>query len=318
MLAARDNAVKRMLRKCLYCEAEGDGNFSSSYLPGTLHFGKTYTPICCGNCGLTQIDPALTPVDLLALYPPSYQGHGVNCAPAPLRQRRAPFGAHFSYARHFDLIQLYAPAGPVLDFGCGDGNFVANAALRGLACDGVEYDLAQVELLRKAMPGSEFFAYDEFAAQKPQGKYAAIRLSNVLEHLTAPREQLGMLSRYLAPGGVLLIEGPLEENANLAFFARKLHFTVKNLLKPGWKASHPPFHVSFASASTQRRLFFSLGFESHYFHVGEGEWPFPVSLSTARGVGLTLKFFLARLSMAISAIVPSWGNAFLCVEKPRT
>ncbi len=127
-----------------------------------------------------------------------------------------------------------------------------------------------------------------------------IRLSNVLEHLDRPHEIIKDLCAKLNTGGVLLVEGPIETNANFALFIRKIYFRVSKLLRKGRKASHPPTHIFFSNSKNQRKFFEDNQLKEMYYEVIECEWPFPESLKEVGGFGSAFKWVVAKISKFFS------------------
>lgn len=87
----------------------------------------------------------------------------------------------------------------VLDFGCGWGAFLAVCQQFGFKVAGV--DRSEARRGRSSVP-----IYAELG--DITGQFHAITLFEVLEHLDHPAAMLRDLSRFLLPGGVLVVETP--------------------------------------------------------------------------------------------------------------
>ncbi|MFO0972292.1 MAG: class I SAM-dependent methyltransferase [Phycisphaerae bacterium] len=92
---------------------------------------------------------------------------------------------------------------PILDYGCGNGNFVRFLRERGFA----------------AVSGYDpYGAPDGFGdpAALEQGPFDCIVLQDVIEHVEEPATLVRELDRHLAPGGHILIGTPNAERIDLA------------------------------------------------------------------------------------------------------
>jgi hypothetical protein len=87
----------------------------------------------------------------------------------------------------------------VLDFGCGWGQFLT-------VCQQFGFDVAGVDRSEARRGGSAVPIYAELG--EVTGQFHAITLFEVLEHLDNPASTLRELSRFLVPGGVLILETP--------------------------------------------------------------------------------------------------------------
>ncbi|MDF2439438.1 MAG: hypothetical protein JWN98_422 [Abditibacteriota bacterium] len=77
---------------------------------------------------------------------------------------------------------------------------------------GVEFDAEGIKTVTTRTGGTGATAPAELGTQT---RAAVLPLRDVLEHLTQMNEQMPQILRLLKPGGVLLTQGPLENNASL-------------------------------------------------------------------------------------------------------
>jgi 2-polyprenyl-3-methyl-5-hydroxy-6-metoxy-1,4-benzoquinol methylase len=87
----------------------------------------------------------------------------------------------------------------LLDFGCGFGSFLETSARFGFEIFGVDRSVGR----RSKASISIASSLDELS-----GKFHAITLFEVLEHLDAPIDILKQLAPLVLPGGVLVLETP--------------------------------------------------------------------------------------------------------------
>lgn len=294
--------------QCLFCNSK---KISNSYLPDTLFNSKLFNYKQCNSCKLIFIHPIPNHNDLEKMYPTSYQA-GVDNTILTNPYKKL-IGLRFSFGYQYDLIKKLDFSGELIDFGCGAANFLLNAKHAGLTFNGVEFNPAHVQVLKKEIPEHNFYTVNEFVNSTEKVKL--IRLSNVFEHFTNPKEELLALKNKLKPGGFLLIEGPIEYNFNLALQFRKLYFIIRKKLNTNYVAAHTPTHILFSNLKNQINFFEKMGLTTIHLDVTEAEWPFPNSFSSAKGLVSKFNVLIARASMVFSKLNKSWGNTFIYVGK---
>jgi O-antigen chain-terminating methyltransferase len=116
-------------------------------------------------------------------------------------------------------LEHFAGHGPVLDLGCGRGEFLALLSANGIECSGVDADSDAIAACRER--GLEVAQGDlfEHLERQPKASLGGVFCAHVVEHLPTSRLPglIALIAEKLAPGGVLAIETP---NPNcLAIFA---------------------------------------------------------------------------------------------------
>ena len=145
------------------------------------------------------------------------------------------------------VIRYVKPGGRLLDVGANYGHFVARAAKRFEAI-GLEPSIRAVRwgeshLQAPVKIGSISDEYPEFI-----GRFQAITLFDVIEHLDNPRVAIERCRRYLAPGGCLFVTTPDAGSV------------VARLLGKRWYHLDLEQHVSIFSSSNLTRLLSEYGF----------------------------------------------------------
>lgn len=290
---------------CPYCR---DNKYGSYFLPSTLYNNKLFKYVKCKGCGVVYVNPLPDDTDYDKMYPTGYQS-GLDKTILTDLYKKLP-GLRFSYGYQFDLInKVVGKKAEILDYGCGNANFIVNAMQAGFICDGAEFNPDHVNILKQNFSQASFFTINEILATNDK-KYDVIRLSNVLEHLDNPNLVMVNLISKLKTKGILLIEGPVECNRNLAFFTRKVYFKLMNLIRGEYQASHAPTHITFTNANNQLEFFNKLKLDCVEYKITEAEWPYPDSFSTP-GLGAKVKYCIARISIFLSSFSKSSGNTFI-------
>lgn len=106
------------------------------------------------------------------------------------------------------LAFLRGVPGPLLDVGCGRGEFLALLREEGIAASGVESNPVCVRLCREAGLEVEEASGLDLLAQRPGESLGAVVAFQVVEHWPAARifSFLALARRALRPGGVLIAE----------------------------------------------------------------------------------------------------------------
>ncbi len=165
--------------------------FSARRLPDRIR----YRMVRCTRCGLVRADPILEPQELERLY----EGSTITYA----ADKPSLIATYRRYLRR--AIRFGNAKGSLLEIGCGDGFFLAEAKQMGLnEVKGVE-------------PGKEAIAAadPEIKPHIVQGLYQSehfrastfdyVCLFQVIDHMDDPARCLDILHQHLKPRGILLI-----------------------------------------------------------------------------------------------------------------
>jgi 2-polyprenyl-3-methyl-5-hydroxy-6-metoxy-1,4-benzoquinol methylase len=147
-----------------------------------------------------------------------------------------------------DAVHRHLPRCPaeVLDFGCGNGDFLARAQALGHRCVGVDFDPEAVNFVKGR--GIEVYEPDALAEAGFEGRFDIVTAAHVVEHVADPLALLGDFRRWLKPGGHLFIEVPNAEASGLAKHGRF------------WRGLEAPRHFSLPSAAGLRDALEKAGF----------------------------------------------------------
>ena len=161
----------------------------------------SYHVVRCPACGLLYRNPGIRPERLGDLYGKGDYSRFLTGGYGRRRQ-----------AEYRRILDAFGPAlregrgRRLLDYGCGAGLFLEVAYERGFDAYGVDLSPDSVAAARRRPGGGK--AYLGAPADVPEiaaGGFDVITLWSVLAHLPRPVDDVTMLRRLLAPGGVLLI-----------------------------------------------------------------------------------------------------------------
>jgi SAM-dependent methyltransferase len=123
----------------------------------------------------------------------------------------------WSHGSRFDLARRLVAAGQggrLLDYGCGDGTFVAMVHAGFTESRGVDVEPDQIAGCRQRLgdlPGVSF-AMTRDLGESARGAWTVVTCMEVLEHCLEPERQriVAELGQLCAPGGLIVISVPIE------------------------------------------------------------------------------------------------------------
>ncbi|MDQ3935727.1 MAG: methyltransferase domain-containing protein, partial [Actinomycetota bacterium] len=151
----------------------------------------------CVECGTVQQPSLPAAVELAGIY--REMSDDAYLAEEPGRRATA--------RRLLDLIGRYAPAGRLLDVGCGHGLLLDEARSRGYEVTGVELSRSAAAYARDVL-GLEVSETPLEEVEPEDDGFAAIVLADVLEHVEDPIAAIRRCRELLRPGGVLCVVTP--------------------------------------------------------------------------------------------------------------
>jgi SAM-dependent methyltransferase len=157
--------------------------------------------VTCRRCGLVYVTPQPSFEDLPRFYESMYAGQSADDESA----------SSLGYVeRHLArIIQRERPAGgDFLEVGCGYGKFLEQMASKTWRLTGLEMSETAIEKARQRVPSADIAHGDVYTAEFEPNSFDCIALIAVFEHLKKPAEALANVTKWLRPGGLLLIQVP--------------------------------------------------------------------------------------------------------------
>ncbi|MGI8792809.1 MAG: class I SAM-dependent methyltransferase [Acidimicrobiales bacterium] len=275
---------------------------TSSWAGITEFAGERFTYRRCAACGSLYCTPMPDEHVLAKIYGPGYAD--LVTSDHPVEDPKQP-------ERLLGVLRAH-PCGVFVDFGCGTGRLVEAAAALGWDARGVEFagEVADLVSERTGRPVRTLQAVAD-AGHPPQAD--VIHVGDVIEHLTDLDQQFGVALAMLRPGGLLVVQGPLENNWTVFAVAKR----ALGRARPNRLRRQPPTHVLQATAGGQRGFFARHGLEEQTFEVFEVWWPAPSRIADCqRRPRLIALHLIRRASLILARVTPrGWGDRYFYVGR---
>jgi SAM-dependent methyltransferase len=208
----------------------------------------------CRSCGSATLEAPPSSEALASLYPERYTFNGTEPRRSPVRAAVAALEWRLFYApvyrRRVAIFRRLTRLrrGRVLEVGCGSGLLLVHLRDAGFEVEGVELSSAD------AAHGRERYGLsirEGLVESLPleRGRYDAVILVNVLEHILDPAGLMRRTYDVLRPGGCLVAGVPVVDSTYARLFGAR------------WGAvTEAPRHVSIPSFDGMLELFRRAGF----------------------------------------------------------
>jgi SAM-dependent methyltransferase len=159
-----------------------------------------------------------------------------------------PLSLKLDYLGRHLFARRFPQRGLLVDVGCGNGEFLAQAREMGWRTLGVEPDAQAVAACRAR--GLEVVEGDVHALLPAHaGRAEVVTLSHCIEHVPDPRQVLASVHGLLRPGGTVWIATPNPGGAGLRIFGS------------AWRGLEPSRHLCVPSQRALRGMLAEAGFE---------------------------------------------------------
>ena len=256
----------------------------------------------CTECNGYSLWPKLEDWEIEKLYSTNYIGDVSPASSLDFESDKARFAKLEFYLNSVSTHDKKR----YLDFGCGaSADTVILAKALGFTAFGAE--VAEDTRKQAALiSGCEVYSPEEIATG--QHRFDIVFMGDVLEHVMDPILLLQSAQRSLKPGGVLVIQGPLEGAITISNFFVSLKARVF-FNRP---STFPPYHVSLARKSSIINMLKVRGLTTVDLQITEPYWPAP-RLGSRDSFASPSKFLLSLtklIDIGIHKMNRSYGTRF--------
>lgn len=342
-LVAPGHARASLPLETVSCPLCGDGRSTPWFEQRDLALGVpgVYVVVRCDGCGLAYQNPRVRGDALGGAYPADYAAHAREPA---LSRTLTRFGPAVRWAlatrlgyRHLPIDDVTARdrlsarvharrirkaflpwigQGRLLDVGCASGTFLRQMAAVGWQPAGIEPDPDAADKARAL--GAEVFTGDPRGAPFADASFDMVTAFHSVEHMPDPLGTLTRMIRWLAPGGIAVVEVPNAASLGASVFG------------PYWSGFDLPRHLVHFTPHTMRAMLERAGgvvvriehkTKPRYFRRSL------VHRLTDRGAGIGVRVVTSslgagalKLVLEIATPLAEWvrrGEAIRCFVRPR-
>ncbi|MCQ1538192.1 class I SAM-dependent methyltransferase [Methanocalculus taiwanensis] len=230
---------------------------------------KGFDVIECERCGFKHIIPIPSTKELEEAYQHEYY---TREKPLYLERHREDLDWwNLVYAERYEVLEnfLSEDRRRMLDVGSGPGFFLLHGKNRGWQVKGIEPSVQAAE----HSYGLGLDVINDFFSEESAalfGRFDAVNMSDVLEHIPEPASILSLVYDQLDEGGLVCISVPNDFNPFQLVLRDQMGF------KPWWVA--PPHHINYFDFESLSKLIQRCGFE-----VVHTEATFPIDMFLLMG-----------------------------------
>jgi SAM-dependent methyltransferase len=176
--------------------------------------GAEFRLVQCKDCGIRFHQKILTDDWLTKLYSEWIDSAQIEAFEKDISKAdklRKGFERSRQYTKHVLRVKAEFDGGQespirLLDFGCGDANFLKLANLFAFECFGIDFSTSRQERAEKT--GVAIYPDLDALLSEESEPFHVVTLFQTLEHVTNPRETIEALKALLRPDGILIVDVP--------------------------------------------------------------------------------------------------------------
>lgn len=301
------------------CPSCGQKKFTELSFGGYVYQEKQMPLVRCHFCQLKYVCHNLTQFQIDEFYNRDSYFDSEYIGGAGGEYQSNKLAMEMKADKVFSVLHRIRPSGKLLDIGCAGGFSLALAKEKyGYESFGVEVSKTMAESAKKR--GVTIACGSIDAVPASWGRFDAIYLGDVLEHVPDPNPFIQKIKSRLSLRGVVAIEVPLSYNLTLS----GILIGILNLCRGRWgyqyflPAQHrthfipkPPYHLLMFNNKSMRYFLEHNGFKVVYMKVYEGE----PKQKFGTGVYASLKYVTHKITSGIKQ--PWFGDRMLVVGIAR-
>jgi len=200
---------------CILCSNPGEPLFEKA---DKFPPHERWRVIRCPECGLAWVSPRPGPDEIGRYYPETYSWKPESGDESAVHRLERWYRFHNLRFETRQLVRAtdLAAGDAVLDVGCGSGDRLLVMKEAGLVPAGIEITAA-ADYARERL-GLDVRRGTLESARFEDGRFRAVTLYNVLEHVHDPRSVLAEARRVLAAGGWLAVQAPNARSGQARLF----------------------------------------------------------------------------------------------------
>lgn len=202
----------------------------------------SFSVVQCRDCGLVYLNPRPAEISLVECYPDAYDSYAFGTGLVGNLQKQ------MRRCSAMQLAGIFAPGGSILEIGCASGDLlqplrdVTRFQVVGIELSSYAAKLAHAQGLDVRVGRLSDVEFDKES-------FDGVIMRNVLEHLSAPLEDLKRVAALLKPGGKIFIAIPNHDGLDRMVFGKY------------WYAYETPRHLTVPSVVTAKKMLAMAGFE---------------------------------------------------------
>ena len=222
----------RTLDRCLAC-----GGTALAAVPMRYEWqGGTFPAARCRACGMILLRVQPVGATLARMYAKEYFATDFRCGRSEASSTdESAFRAENDGL--LDRLERYRGEGRLLEVGCAAGLLLKRARERGWRVRGVELSADAVADARALGLDVHQGTLDD--APLEADAFDLVFMGDVLEHVPDCRATLAQVARVLAPGGHVVVRGPITTHS----LARRVGLALYGLLGRTIVLREPPYHL---------------------------------------------------------------------------